>query len=359
MLIINPLYDWAFKYLLDDNGLARKFLSTILKMEVEHLETRNIELPQLKDGNPFISRFDFKAIVQTAGGDVREVLIEIQKYRNPDPVSRFRAYLGESYLRREAYRTPEGEARVEDLPIIAVYILGYAPPDFRTPYLIVRNKAYDGVDESELESPGGTAMLLTHPAYFLVADPPSGYRWRGSRQEALLRLFRQKAKGQDPNTTYELEALPEDDVARDMARHLHRGTLDEQIVKQLKAEEDYYKAFGQMEEDIGRLEAEKAEAVRAAELERQGKEEAQKEAQQERQQREEAQRLAERERLLRAEALLREAEAKHAAEKARAKALESAREFLALGVPAGKAALLTGLDPAEVQALLDQETGPP
>ncbi len=358
MLIINPLYDWAFKYLLDDNELAKRFLSTILKMEVEHLETRNIELPQLKDGNPFISRFDFKAIIQTADGP-GEVLIEIQKYRNPDPISRFRAYLGESYMRQEAFRTPDGQARVEDLPIIAVYILGYAPSDFRTPYLIVRNKAYDGVDESELEAPGRTAGLLTHPAYFLVADPPADYRWRGSRQEALIRLFRQKARGKDPNTTYELEALPEDDVARDMARHLHRGTLDEQIVKQLRAEEDYYKAFGQMEQDIGRLEAEKAEALGMAER-------AQKMAEEERQQREEAQlreaeaqRLAERERLLKAEALLREAEAKQAAEKARLKALESAREFLALGVPAGKVALLTGLDPAEVQALLDQEPGKP
>ncbi len=106
-----------------------------------------------------------------------------------------------------------------------------------------------------------------------------------------------------------------------------------------------------MEEDIGRLEAEKSEALRRAEEAQVVAEEAQKREA-------EAQRLAERERLLRAEAVLREAEAASAADKARReaeqarlKALESAREFLALGVPAQKVARLTGLALAEVEAL--------
>ncbi len=38
MRILNPLYDWAFKYLMDNNEIAKKFLSILLKKNVIHLE---------------------------------------------------------------------------------------------------------------------------------------------------------------------------------------------------------------------------------------------------------------------------------------------------------------------------------
>ncbi len=86
MRILNPLYDWAFKYLMDNNEIAKKFLSILLKKNVIHLENRNIELPLLKEGNPFLSRFDFKAIIETENNQHETVLIEIQKYIRYEPI---------------------------------------------------------------------------------------------------------------------------------------------------------------------------------------------------------------------------------------------------------------------------------
>jgi hypothetical protein len=37
MRIINPLYDWAFKYLLDNNELAKKFIFAILKQNLKDI----------------------------------------------------------------------------------------------------------------------------------------------------------------------------------------------------------------------------------------------------------------------------------------------------------------------------------
>jgi len=357
MLILNPLYDWTFKYLLDDNALARDFLSAILKMEVEHLETRNIELPLLKEGNPFLSRFDFKAIVRSEGR-TREVLIEIQKYRSPDPLRRFRAYLGESYAREEAYADEGGRARLGPLPLIAVYILGYCPPGFDRPYVVVRNQAFDGVDDSPIEDPGRMAELLTHPAYFIVATPPEGYAWRGSRQEALIRLFRQKAQNLPPNPTYELEEDPSDPVARAMAQRLHRGTQDSEVVRQLLAEEDYLAAIGELEQDLDLARRQADEARRLEEEARQREEEARRMAEEARLHEEEARRMAEEARMheeearrMAEEARMREEEARRELESSRARSLESARAFLALGLPAPEVARLTGLPEDVVRSL--------
>ena len=294
MLILNPLYDWAFKYLLDNNELAKKFISAILKQNITHLETRNIELPLLKEGNPFYTRFDFKAIIET-NGKTEEALIELQKYRNPDPIKRFRTYLGESYMKEETYKDARGNSKKTALPLIPVYILGYCPVEFKVPYIIARNKIHDGVDETELAIESKIINLLTHSSFFLTATPPEGYKWRGSRQEAIIRLFRQKLKKEESNTMYDLEEEPKDELAKEIAAYLNRGTQDEEIVKQLQAEEEYYESMSDLEFALE--------------------------------------------------------ESKKREEEARQKNIDSAKEFLKLGLPVEKIMQLTGLSKEEIDVL--------
>ncbi len=249
MLILNPLYDWTFKYLLDNNDIAKKFLSVILKRDIIHLETRNTELPLLKEGNPFLSRFDFKAIIQDKI-ETQEVLIEIQKYKHPNPISRFRTYLAESYLKQETYKDTYGENRTESLPIIAIYILGYCPEEFKVPFIIVKNKIFDGINETELEIESLTVKQLTHTIIFMITTPPAEYKWRNSRQEALIRLFRQKLPKEATNTTYNFDEEPNDEITKEIVNYLSKGAQDEKIIKQLKAEEEYIEAIGDLENSL-------------------------------------------------------------------------------------------------------------
>jgi len=278
MKILNPLYDWSFKYLMDNNDLAKKFLSAILKQNVSHLETRNIELPLLKEGNPFITRFDFKAIIEIETGGTEEVLIEIQKYRNPDPINRFRTYLGENYMKKESYKDEQGKAKIGTLPLIAIYILGYCPKEFSVPYIIIRNKIYDGVDEREMSVESTMVKQLTHKAYIIIVDPPKDYVWRGSRQEAIIRLFRQKLTKEERNTVYELEEEPEDEVAKKIANYLSSGTKDEIIIKQLQAEDEYYESIGDLEIELEELKQREEEERRQKEEERRQKAKIQEES---------------------------------------------------------------------------------
>ena len=248
MKILNPLYDWAFKYLMDNNAVAKNFLSIVLKKEVIHLENRNIEVPLLKDGVPFLTRFDFKAVIQTEPDKLETVLIEIQKYKGDNPVERFRKYLGENYMREESFKDDQGNRQTKALPIISVYILGYCPPEFKIPYIIVKNEPYNGITEEKIELESEYVKLLTHSAYFLIATPPDHYQWGNSKQEALIRLFRQKTSVQDDNTIYEIEAeeVPEDLQA--LTKHLHKGTQEDFIIKQLELEEEYYSDMKKLEE---------------------------------------------------------------------------------------------------------------
>ncbi len=248
MKIINPLYDWAFKYLMDNISVAKKFLSIILKMEVTHLENRNVEVPLLKEGEPFLTRFDFKAIIETEPNRYETVIIEIQKYKSDNPLERFRKYLAENYLRKETFKDSDGNSQTMFLPIVSIYILGFCPSEFKVPYIVVRNESYDGVTEKKLKIDSNYIDLLTHKAYFLIVNPPKEYVWGNKKQEALIRLFRQKTSVEEKNTIYEIDEdrLPEE--LKDITKHLHRGTLEEWVLKQMDFEEEFYTDMKKVEE---------------------------------------------------------------------------------------------------------------
>jgi len=71
-----------------------------------------------------LSRFDFKAIIRTPDKKEQNVLIEIQKSKNPDPIMRFRRYLGKNYIKQETFINAEGKEETRPLPIITIYESG-------------------------------------------------------------------------------------------------------------------------------------------------------------------------------------------------------------------------------------------
>ena len=101
MRIANPMYDAAFKYLMDDDASARLLVGAVLGEEIESLEPlpqeRSVRAsPPSVPGEPTpaelftVRRVDFAATVRTASGDRLRVLVEVQKARFTDQVMRFR-----------------------------------------------------------------------------------------------------------------------------------------------------------------------------------------------------------------------------------------------------------------------------
>jgi len=102
MLIVNPLYDQAFKLLMENNKIAKKIISTIIEKEIISLQLQPQEVSIIDKKRNFpILRFDFKAIIRTEKEDEQVVLIEVQKSKSPNPIMRFRRYLASNYMKQE------------------------------------------------------------------------------------------------------------------------------------------------------------------------------------------------------------------------------------------------------------------
>ena len=103
MYIANPIYDATFKFLSEDEKVAKKFISTIIGEQINEPEIipRETTLAHLKGKDGYVVGYtvcslDFLANIDTATG--REtVIIELQKAKLPTDIMRFRRSLDERH----------------------------------------------------------------------------------------------------------------------------------------------------------------------------------------------------------------------------------------------------------------------
>ena len=135
MEVANPIYDVVFKYLMQNQRVARLLIGRITGLAVRSLavspqETSVHRTPDAPDHDLPLTllRMDFAARVRTEDGSERQVLIEIQKASAPTVIERFRRYLGQQIGSRDNILIhPSG--RTEAVPIVTIYFLGYALDD--------------------------------------------------------------------------------------------------------------------------------------------------------------------------------------------------------------------------------------
>jgi len=284
MLIANPLYDHAFKYLMSNDKLARKVLSVILDQEVLHLELVQQEYVVPHPEKLFtLYRLDFKATILTEEGREQLVLIELQKSRLPTVMRRFRSYLGESYRQAPKVEDPASPyAPASMLPIIAIYILGYNVEDI--PYMATKvdRRIINASTQEEVELQSDFIDLLTHPMYILqVRRLPEQRR---TRLEQFMSLFNQAWVMED-RYVLNLEDVPEE--FRDIARYLERPLKDEHLRQQLHAEQELEEFLAIQEANMARLTEDLREALIKREEERRLKEATERQKEEERRQKEE------------------------------------------------------------------------
>ena len=281
LLIFNPIYDQAFKYLMDNNELAISILNLILDKEIVQLQMQNVETSFLTKNRSRTSRYDFKAIIKNENGEMQKVLIELQKYKKHNINERFRKYLGQNYSSPDTFINTEAETKTEDLPIITIYILGYDDPEIPIRFLKLENKYIDGIKKQEISNINSKFVnLLTHNMYILSVGEKKDYVWQGTKIEAFIRLFIQKTKGAEKNILIEIDDNEiTDPLLVSITKRLYEATLDDQIQREMKAEQEYDETFRDNEKKDKEIE----EAMKREEEERRQKEE-------ERRQKEEAMR---------------------------------------------------------------------
>ena len=88
--IANPIYDSVFKYLMEDERIAKIILSALLKKEILSAETRRHEYTNGQRDKISMFRIDFAARVKEEDGCDRLILIELQKTWLETETLRFR-----------------------------------------------------------------------------------------------------------------------------------------------------------------------------------------------------------------------------------------------------------------------------
>ena len=75
----NPIYDAVFKYLMEDEHIARTILSALLKEKVVRVKDRRDEKINKQFDSITVFRMDFAATIEKDNGEEDTVLVELQK----------------------------------------------------------------------------------------------------------------------------------------------------------------------------------------------------------------------------------------------------------------------------------------
>ena len=261
MLIVNPIYDQAFKYMMDNEEVAKKVISIIIEKKVLKIQSKPQEVKVMdKKRNIPLSRFDFKAVIENEQGEMVNMLIEIQKSNKPDPVMRFRRYLGKNYIRKETIINELGVEKKVVLPISTIYILGYNLAEYDTPGILVNNQVIDATTKKEIEHKNEFVKLLTHPSYILQTKRLR--KERKTKLEKFLAIFDQTKKTDDDFLLDLDDELELDTDISLITTYLNRGTLDEQLLNQLELEEDVEEEFLKMETELAETKKRELEIIK-------------------------------------------------------------------------------------------------
>ena len=246
MKIANPIYDIVFKYLMEDERIARTILSTLLKVDVVAVEVRPHEYSDDNRDSLSVFRIDFGATVRDAAGDEKLILIELQKTWLESETLRFRQYLGIHYSNPKNMQS-SGYA----LPMVAVYLLGHKVGDIEEPVLYVNHQSLDYDNNVVTQGlPHPFVDSLTHNS--IIVQIP---RLRGhinNRLDMVLSIFDQTHRDVNDGRLLQLDdKVYGNDV--DMSRILHRLTMaaaDADMRHKMNVEDEYFGAIEKRDTEI-------------------------------------------------------------------------------------------------------------
>jgi hypothetical protein len=258
-LIANPLYDVVFRYMMEDNKVAKLFLSAIIGEEIEELIFKPTEYSRkIEDRDITVTRMDFSTKIRLENGDYRLILIELQKSKYFFQIMRFRRYLGKQYQNPENFYTVAEREEKYGLPIYPIYILGEAFTEEKIPVIQVRRDYIDAATQEKILEKYPFIEALTHDA--TVIQIPYLKENRRTVLEQFLEIFDQTKKSDE--TGHFLEINEEDYPERyhEIIRRLRKAIANPQIESDMDFEDDVFEAFNKQENKLAKAEEEKRQA---------------------------------------------------------------------------------------------------
>ncbi len=239
MKLANPIYDAAFKYLLEDSEIAKGLISRIIGEEIVELSLKPQEIKVKSEKYVvIILRIDFKATIKTKEGTYKKVLIEIQKGKDDKDVLRFRRYLGVNYRQVDTVKTDVGEEEKKVLPIITIYFLGFRLASIKTPVVKVDRTYTDLVTNEQFTQKEAFIEQLTHDGYFIQI--PRLHKRDRNDLERVLKVFNQSYKWEEDSRLMEIsqQELNKDPLLKKIGERLLKAASNEEILAKMDVEEE-------------------------------------------------------------------------------------------------------------------------
>ena len=261
MKIANPIYDIAFKYLMEDLKIAKGIIARIINREILEIDfkpTEYVTYIDFLDGKAGKAmRMDFHAIILNKTGEKQKVLIELQKSKKSLELKRFRNYLGDQYRRPDNIiikRVNDKDVEVpEYYPIITIYLLGYLE-DKNLPAIVEIDRVYRDVKSEQVINGYKNEFIekLTHNSYIIQLT-----KLDESVQtplDRILTIFDQKKQTKQREILEypdeESEKFSSDALLQRAIKRLAKAVLEEKLRKDLEFEEEMEETFSNIIEEL-------------------------------------------------------------------------------------------------------------
>ena len=255
--IANPIYDSVFKFLMEDERVARTILSALLKIDIVKTEVRPHEYSNVERDSLSVFRIDFAATVREADGTEHLLLVELQKTWVGTETLRFRQYLGRQYSEVNNMRIVEnenGRKRSYGIPMVTIYLLGHCVGDIEEPVLYVRRKGYDYYGNEVTKGlPDPFVDSLTHDA--VIVQIPLLHGQVNNRLDKVLSVFDQtritdKEQKDTQTLTLEDDNYDGDDEMMRIVHRLVMAAADQRLRRDMDVEDEFFSILEQNETEI-------------------------------------------------------------------------------------------------------------
>ena len=270
------MYDVVFKYLMEDNTQAMRFLSALTGLDIVSVNPMPQEFSIDADtsippsDNPQLSvyRLDYAARIQDKQGHTLIVLIEIQQEKIQRQDMRFRKYVGSQYLNGASYtlaKTLSGQKYKVGVPILLIYFLGERLEHFEeVPILLLDWSAKDSRTLTPLNGTNHFLEALFHKG--LIINVPALNPHGGTALEDVLAIFSPFYKTTNPHIMRMNKTIYPPQY-HGILRRLQKAAAEDDIRAKMLLEDDFF-------EEIQFIEDQLADALNEKEAERQQKERA-------------------------------------------------------------------------------------
>ena len=243
--VANPIYDSVFKFLMEDERIAKTVLSALLKKEVVSVEMRRHEHPNITRDNISMFRIDFAARVMQDDGSTRLILIELQKTWLSTETLRFRRYLAAQYNAEEnMLKESKSEAGPYAIPMIAIYLLGHRIGDIDKAVVYVNHKALD-YDGKEIENGENDPFInsLTHDS--IIVQIPLLHGKINNKLDRVLSVFDQSQRDDSNQHIVRLDInnYEGDSELMHLVHRLGLAAMNASVRQEMDDEDEFFSAI--------------------------------------------------------------------------------------------------------------------